>query len=293
VAEVARYYACKIPEFVVLILPIALLLALLYSLTNHARHNELTAIRAAGVGVMRLSASYLVVGLLFSICIFAVNESWVPKANQRAEAIVSVGKSGGSGGQTRWAYNLSFRNARDGRIWTIGAYNLDTFEMRKPQIEWRLPMAAGARSSRRMPCQDGIWVFNEVLELTYPSPVTTNALLLTNVGASDANERLERAGFSETPEQIRARSESALEQRNRGQGSQLSLAEIVNFLHLHRIWRRAISSTACFIRNCTGGWPRLGRRLWLCSSPFLWRGLEAEERSSGLPAASLLRSVIS
>src|SRR5687768_6457000 len=59
-AEIARYYAFKMPEFVVLILPVTLLLALLYSLTNHARHNELTAMRAAGVSLMRLSAPYLV-----------------------------------------------------------------------------------------------------------------------------------------------------------------------------------------------------------------------------------------
>src|SRR5215470_2432580 len=60
-SEIARYYAFKIPEFVVFILPITLLLALLYALTNHARHNELTAMRAAGVGLLRLGLPYLAV----------------------------------------------------------------------------------------------------------------------------------------------------------------------------------------------------------------------------------------
>jgi lipopolysaccharide export LptBFGC system permease protein LptF len=165
-----------------------------------------------------------------------VNESWVPKASQRAEAIVSVGKSGRSGGQTRWAYNLSFRNARDGRIWTIGAYNLDTFEMRKPQIEWRLP-----DDSRRTLIatnavrQDGIWIFHEVLELTYPSPVTTNALLLTNVVAHRMQTNvLNVPEFSETPEQIQSEIRiSRLSSVTAAKEVQLSLAEIVNFLHLH------------------------------------------------------------
>ena len=44
--EIAEYYLVKTPEFLVLILPMALLLSLLYALTNHARHNEITAIRA-------------------------------------------------------------------------------------------------------------------------------------------------------------------------------------------------------------------------------------------------------
>ena len=44
-----------------MVLPIAPLLALLYALTHHdARHHELTALRAAGVG--RGGAPYFVVG---------------------------------------------------------------------------------------------------------------------------------------------------------------------------------------------------------------------------------------
>jgi len=62
--DIAQYYLVKTPEFLVLVLPISLLLALLYSLTNHARHNEITAIRAAGVSLWRLAVPYFGVGLL-------------------------------------------------------------------------------------------------------------------------------------------------------------------------------------------------------------------------------------
>ena len=37
--DVARYYLVRTPEFLVMVLPISLLLALLYTLTNHARHH--------------------------------------------------------------------------------------------------------------------------------------------------------------------------------------------------------------------------------------------------------------
>ena len=50
------YYLVKIPEILVLVLPLALLLALLYALSNHNRHHELTAIRAAGVSLWRMAA---------------------------------------------------------------------------------------------------------------------------------------------------------------------------------------------------------------------------------------------
>src|SRR5919109_5129742 len=51
IGELAIYYAIKTPELLVVVLPMALLLSLLYALTTPARYQELTAIRAAGVGL--------------------------------------------------------------------------------------------------------------------------------------------------------------------------------------------------------------------------------------------------
>jgi lipopolysaccharide export LptBFGC system permease protein LptF len=53
--EIAQYYVVRTPELLVTVLPIALLLALLYALTNHGRHNELIAMRAAGLSLGRIS----------------------------------------------------------------------------------------------------------------------------------------------------------------------------------------------------------------------------------------------
>src|ERR1035437_331175 len=61
--DTVEYCVASLPEFFVLVMPILLLLALLYALTQHARHHELTALRAAGVGMWRLCAPYFVVGL--------------------------------------------------------------------------------------------------------------------------------------------------------------------------------------------------------------------------------------
>src|ERR1019366_7139514 len=85
--DIAAYYVFVLPDFLVLVLPIALLLALLYALTNHARHQEITAIRAAGVSLWRLSVPYLAVGFLASLGLFAANEFWVPATAERANAI--------------------------------------------------------------------------------------------------------------------------------------------------------------------------------------------------------------
>ena len=53
--EIGEYYLALLPKLLQdIVAPAALLLALLYTLTNHARHQELTAMRAAGVGLWRL-----------------------------------------------------------------------------------------------------------------------------------------------------------------------------------------------------------------------------------------------
>ena len=64
--DVVKYYGVKAPEFIVLLLPIALLLALLYTLNQHARNHELTAMRATGISLWRLAILYE----QFTICHF-------------------------------------------------------------------------------------------------------------------------------------------------------------------------------------------------------------------------------
>src|SRR5580700_12263042 len=77
-ADIVELYVVKIPEILVFILPIVLLLALLYALTNHARHHEITAIRAAGVSLWRICLPYLAVGLALSALLLVLNASGLP-----------------------------------------------------------------------------------------------------------------------------------------------------------------------------------------------------------------------
>src|SRR5215204_235574 len=52
--DVLKYYLFRTPDLLGVVVPVALLLGLLYSLANHARYNELTAMRAAGLSLWRL-----------------------------------------------------------------------------------------------------------------------------------------------------------------------------------------------------------------------------------------------
>src|SRR5688572_1354966 len=114
-ASIARYYFIKTPELLVTVLPVALLLALLFALTNHGRHNEMIAMRAAGLSLARISLPYLGVGLCLSALLFYLNEALVPDSTQRAEAI-KKGRQQNAGDET-WQHRVNFRNAQDNRIW--------------------------------------------------------------------------------------------------------------------------------------------------------------------------------
>ena len=83
--DVAKYVLSSAPEKMVILLPVSLLLALLFSLTQHARHNEITAMRAAGISLARLAVPYFAMGLLLSLVLFVVNELVVPKASALSE----------------------------------------------------------------------------------------------------------------------------------------------------------------------------------------------------------------
>src|SRR5262245_48879531 len=73
-ADIAEFYLVKAPEFLVLILPMALMLALLYALTNHARNHEITAIRAEGVSLWRMCLPYWIVGVTATLVSLTLNE---------------------------------------------------------------------------------------------------------------------------------------------------------------------------------------------------------------------------
>jgi len=223
------YYLVKIPEMLVLVLPLALLLALLYALSNHNRHQELTAIRAAGVSLWRMAAPYFAVGLLLSILLFLVNELWIPQSVERADRILTKYEEP----QTNTAPNriirdFGFTNTRQRRKWFVRAYDTLTHVMYSPHVEWTLDTGtAWDINAEKAFFENGRWTFTNVQERVFPAirghfPTVTQ----TNV--------LSMAEFDETPEEIEAEIKiSKLSNFREARRAQLSTREILNYRRLH------------------------------------------------------------
>lgn len=232
VGDIIEYYAVKSPEFLVEVLPIALLLALLYTLTNLARHHEITAIRAAGLSLWRLSAPYFGVGFLASAALFTMNELLVPDSAERAEQIMNRRVAGRqSVSDPNIVRDLGFSNTRDGRTWYVRTYHLRTAEMEHLQINWTLP--DGSRRqwfADRAVRSNGVWVLHNVREFREAAGARAEPVpgMQTN--------RLAVPELTESPEEIE--SEIKISRRlarsiRKARSADLPISEILDYLRFH------------------------------------------------------------
>ncbi len=195
--DVVEYCLASLPEFFLLVLPVLLLLALLYALTHHARHNEITALRAAGVGLWRLCAPYFVVGLLASGIYFTLNELAVPRCQEWTKEILTryVHNQGDAKIKTRFA-PVDFFHARERRHWHMVEYDTKTRVAGNPDVKWWQADGSARRIiAERGTFTNGVWVFANAQVLQLKS-------VQDNWRAQFSTNELVMREFDEMPEQI-------------------------------------------------------------------------------------------
>jgi lipopolysaccharide export system permease protein len=227
--DMIEYCAAITPSFVVLVLPITLLLALLYTLTNHARHNEITAMRAAGISLWRICAPHLAVGVAASLVLFGLNEWLVPRSIDYGNRVLGRYVQKPNDPETKNEFpGFGFSNTRGHRSWLIGEYRLNTAEMLKPQVNWRLPDGSILRLyADRAIRTNGVWTFFNVSEYT-------QADALAQVVPSLQTNELAMPEFDETPAQIRSEIKISSNQGLRtSRKADIPLKDILDYLRLH------------------------------------------------------------
>lgn len=235
--DVLELYAVKTPEMLSVVLPVALLLALLYALTNHARHNELTAMRAAGASLWRLSLPYFAVGLFLSVLLFVINESWVSKSGERIERIM-MRRTPSALAMKDWKRDLNFRNEAEQRSWRIGLYNLNTATFSNVSLQWHLADGSWRDIyAESVQWTNNAWHFSNIEEWRYPpsekgaTQSIAAAIAAAPVPVTNVSQQFT---FPENPELIRSELKinnlSAVQAAKR---PQLSIREINNYLRLH------------------------------------------------------------
>ncbi|MDZ7335629.1 MAG: LptF/LptG family permease [candidate division KSB1 bacterium] len=79
---VAKYYLYYLPYIIILTLPVATLLASLFSVGQLARYNELIAMQASGLSLYKILSPLFVLGIAISLFAAYAGERFVPYTNQ-------------------------------------------------------------------------------------------------------------------------------------------------------------------------------------------------------------------
>ena len=226
--DVLEYCAALTPGFVALLLPVVLLLALLYTLTNLARHHEITAMRAAGLSLWRICAPYFVVGLAASGLLFALTEAVVPRSEDWAFRIKTryVQKAGDARLQTL-AREFGLNNERAQRKWYIREYDPRRTEMFYLTVYWALPDGSSRlMNADRAIRTNGVWTFFSVTEYAQANAGAALVKLL------QTNE-LAMPAFDETPQQIQGEIKMSNYETLDPRTQNIPLPEILQYLHRH------------------------------------------------------------
>ncbi len=193
-ALVFRYYIVLLPSVLVRIVPISLFLAVLYSLSTLTKSNELTAMRAGGISVIRMVAPYITVGLLASLAVAAIHETIGPKAAYWCQNFVREQKRADPDlVYVKKDIAIKYQGGR--RTWLINEFDIRTMTMRGIEItqqredlsdEWKIR----AKQARWL---DGHWWLTDMTEQQFDAENN-------QMGGIRFFQTREMGNFKETPE---------------------------------------------------------------------------------------------
>ena len=122
------YVLVKMPSLVANVLPVALLISLLFVLGKLHRANEFTALRAAGVGLMRITAPVWIVGVIACGLAWWLNSTVVPWSVETSRGLmenIEFRKQAHTLAADRIGAvdSVGFNNPRAGRLWFFNRYS--------------------------------------------------------------------------------------------------------------------------------------------------------------------------
>ncbi|MCU0793633.1 MAG: LptF/LptG family permease [Opitutaceae bacterium] len=201
VAEIAAYCLVKIPGFLATLLPLCLLVSLLYALGRLHHANEITAMRAAGLGLGRITRAVWVAGVFFCGLVWWLNSSVVPWSVEEARRMretlqVRRELAGQSPDRVGARTAVTFDNESAGRTWFINRYS--QFTRKAYGVTVSEQDASGAETRRllaREAWRDETgagWVLRDGRELVF-DPASGEVV------RTRAFAELKRADFDEDP----------------------------------------------------------------------------------------------
>jgi lipopolysaccharide export system permease protein len=174
----------KLPSYLAVVLPLAILLSLLYALGTLHRNLEITALRAAGLGLGRITRSIWVVGVLLCVLMGMLNATIIPWSVEESRVVWSSLEHRAEV-QRRTADRVgastlvAFDNRAEQRLWFMNRYSRFTgrgYGVMVSELDEmrRETLRLTAREAEPDPAGLG-WIFREGRE-TWLDPATGEVL---------------------------------------------------------------------------------------------------------------------
>jgi lipopolysaccharide export system permease protein len=125
-----QYYLTQVPQVFIILLPVSLLLALLFSLGRMSRANEIVSMLTAGVSLPRILLPLVIIGLLTVGATMALNYSLAPHAELVRKNFFSEAR----GRPEALIEGQIFRNRTDARTWFIQNFRNGSDEFNNVQV---------------------------------------------------------------------------------------------------------------------------------------------------------------
>jgi lipopolysaccharide export system permease protein len=122
--QISSYFLFSIPMIISYVLPPAVLIATLMTFSSLSKYSEITAIKANGINIYRVTAPLLILAVILTVFLFYFSELIAPQSTQKSIHIIKV--------ELRKKQNLGV--LKQNEIWYHGEsaiYNFKIFDMGK------------------------------------------------------------------------------------------------------------------------------------------------------------------
>jgi lipopolysaccharide export system permease protein len=157
---ILRYYFLFSPKIIVLIMPLATLMGIYFSLGLATKHNEVLALRGLGVPPFRIYRPIFFYGFLVSLVVLAFNLSFVPRSKELLKEFKREKIDKARIHTRSYARNINYIT-EEGKIVSIG--RLDENVIHDVYIlEYRDGRLVSRSDAQKAEWKDSVWTFYKV-----------------------------------------------------------------------------------------------------------------------------------
>ena len=202
-SEMLRYYAVVAPSFLSIVLPVSVLVSVLYTFSQLHRHNEIIAMRGAGVGLLRITRWIWAGAAAFSGVLFYLNSTLIPWSVEQSRVVFDnvkyrhQEKLAADIEQIGLVGPVTYSNRADGRLWLMGSFSAYSHRGLSAMV---VELDSMRREKRRIVAHEalwdedtGRWTFLQGREIIF-DPITAEV-----IGQIRQFEREEYPEFRENP----------------------------------------------------------------------------------------------